>query len=116
MTPTHMTGQSLKELCRLGPSYIQAAHGVLIRIYLQLESAPVFSPEVNNEAFLLALSLVFRAPSGCSSNSPLFLSVKMMEQGCLETLSHTLNGNYQSVRYVHLHTRGRKLSFAADIN
>lgn len=54
------------------------------------------------------------ALSDCSSNSSLFLSQKMMEQGCLETLSHTRNGSYQSVLCIHLHMQGRKLSFSTD--
>lgn len=47
----------------------------------------------------------------------LFLSQEMMEQGCLETLSHTHDGCYQSALCIHLHMQGRKLSFTAgDVN
>lgn len=47
----------------------------------------------------------------------LFLSQEMMEQGCLETLSHTHDGCYRSALCIHLHMQGRKLSFTAgDVN
>lgn len=47
----------------------------------------------------------------------LFLSQEMIEQGCLETLSHTRNGCYQFALCIHLHMQGTKLSFTTgDVN